>query len=446
MRLSLHRRLLLILSASMALAWLATAFFTYYDSRQEINAMLDEGMVQSAELLVALTDRLPPEEWTDVSLEDRSVQVMAYRIIPSGSNKTIASSAMPKLLQSRWHEGFSDQTVDNEKWRVYRVGNRVDGKVEIAQRYHFRDQMAENIAAHIIHPVWLAVPLLAVLIWLSVRWGLSPLQTVTKNLQHRAAANLEPLASDTAPKEVLPLIAALNKLFERIQQSLEKERRFTDDAAHELRTPLAAIKTHAEVALKADHERERNKALKRLVEGTERAIRMVHQLLIMARLDHENISLARTSLNVNALLIKTIIEETPGAMERNIDLGISDETNTEATIWGNADLLKIMMGNLISNAVRHSRNGDKVTATVKQRGNRVMVEITDTGPGIPPKLLPRVFDRFYRIEGSKEQGSGLGLSIVSRIAEIHDAEITLRNNLGNNGLTATITFTRAGDT
>ncbi|OEJ67724.1 sensor histidine kinase [Magnetovibrio blakemorei] len=228
--------------------------------------------------------------------------------------------------------------------------------------------------------------------------------------------------------------------------SLHRRLLVTGDAAHELRTPLAAIKTHAEVALQAGHERERHKALKHLVEGTEQAIRIVHQLLIMARLDYENISLTRTSLNVNTLLIKTIIEETPGAMERKIDLGISDETNTEATIWGNAELLKIMMGNLISNAVRHSRDGDKVTASVKRQGDVVMVEITDTGPGIPPEFLSRVFDRFYRIEGSKEQGSGLGLSIVSRIAEIHDAEITLRNNSVNNGLTVTTTFPHAGDT
>jgi len=445
LRLSLHRRLLLILLGSMALAWMATAFFTYLDSRQQINDMLDEGMIQSAELLLALTDRLPPEDWKDVSLENRPGQVMAYRIIPSESHKIIASSNMPDFSQSRWHEGFSDQTSNNEKWRIYRTGNRFDGKIEIAQRYRFRDQMAKNVAIHIIHPIWLAVPLLAILIWFSVRWGLSPLQAVTQNLQHRAATNLEPLASDKAPKEVLPLITALNKLFEQIRQSLEKERQFTDDAAHELRTPLAAIKTHAEIAFQTGDERERNKALKYLVKGTERAIRMVHQLLIMARLDHQSISLAGTSLNVNALLIETVIEETPRAMSKNIDLGISEETNAEATIWGNADLLKVMIGNLISNAVRYGRNGDKVTASVKRQGNVITVEITDTGPGIPPELLPRIFDRFYRIEGSQEQGSGLGLSIVSRIAEIHDAEITLTNNSENDGLTATVIFPHSGN-
>jgi len=221
---------------------------------------------------------------------------------------------------------------------------------------------------------------------------------------------------------------------------MEKERQFTDDAAHELRTPLAAIKTHADVALQASSEEERIRAVQSLVEGADRAIRLVHQLLILARLDHQTTLADQTSVNLNDCLIDTVIEEMPNASTKNIDLGISGKTDGTATVEGNGDLLRILIGNIVSNAIRYTAPEGTVTVAVHQEATATVLEVNDSGPGIPEESFSRVFDRFYRVEGSSEQGCGLGLSIASRVAEIHGAHIQLENAFPTGGLRARVIF------
>jgi len=437
---SLHRRLLIILSVSVVAAWLATAFFTYWDTKRQINTMLDEGMVQSANLILSLLDHLPPEDWKNIILKRRPDQMVAYRFGGSETQEEAASPDMPDHLERRRNDGFSSFTNRAEKWRLYKAVNDRGSWVEIAQRQKVRDQMAENVATHIIHPVWLAVPLLAAMIWLSIRWGLTPLQTVARYVGSREASNLQPIKSDDAPSEIRPLITALNQLFQRIDRSMEKERQFTDDAAHELRTPLAAIKTHADVALQASSKEERIRAVQSLVEGADRAIRLVHQLLILARLDHQTTMADQTSVNLNDCLIDSVIEEMPNATTKNIDLGISGKTDGTATVEGNGDLLRILIGNIVSNAIRYTAPEGTVTVAVHLEATATVLEVNDSGPGIPEESFSRVFDRFYRVEGSSEQGCGLGLSIASRVAEIHGAHIQLENASPTGGLQARVIF------
>ncbi|MCW9035415.1 MAG: ATP-binding protein [Rhodospirillales bacterium] len=296
------------------------------------------------------------------------------------------------------------------------------------------------MATHILHPVWFAVPLLAVLIWLSVRWGLIPLQKAAENVEKRSANNLEPLNSHEAPLEIRPLLNALNSLFARIGVLLGRERQFTSDAAHELRTPLAAIKTHSQVARQARDPGERSQALDNVIQGTDRAIRLVEQLLVLARLDHQSLSATQEPVNLTEIVVKEVINQTPTATVKQVDLGVSEEADEKATITGNPDLLDILIRNLLDNAVRYTPEGGKVNASVRQRDNHVFLQIADSGLGIPAERRQRVFDRFYRIEGSAEQGCGLGLSIVSRIAEIYGASIKLTDGLGTSGLTVTVTF------
>lgn len=440
---SLRRRLLVILCGSVVTAWFATAFFSYLDTRRQIDEMLDTSLIQSADLLIVLLGRLPPGEFGETSppeLGTGKEQVIAYRVWTGDGNPGIGSPGMPMFLPDARQPGFGDRKSDNEQWRVYGARTESGLFVEVAQRHEFRTTFAENVATHIMHPLWFAVPLLAILIWFSVRWGLAPLQTVAENVERRSAGNLEPLNPQEAPLEIRPLLDALNNLFARIGVLLERERRFTADAAHELRTPLAAIKTHAQVARRARDAGERGQAIESVSQGTDRAIRLVEQLLVLARLDHQSMSAARESVNLTEIVVKGVMDETPRAAAKHVDLGVSGGTDKQAIVTGNADLLKILIRNLLDNAVRYTPEGGKVNASVRLRDGRVVLQIADSGPGIPPERRERVFDRFYRIEGSAQQGCGLGLSIVSRIAEIYNASIVLADGLDAGGLAVTVTF------
>lgn len=440
---SLRRRLLVILCGSVVAAWLATAFFSYLDTKRQIDEMLDTSLIQSADLLLLLLDRLPPGEFdgsSPLELGTGKEQMVAYRVWTSDRRPGIRFPGVPMLSPDTWKPGFSDRVGDQEQWRVYRAKNESGFFIEVTQRHEFRTTFAESVATHIMHPVWLAVPLLAILIWFSVRWGLAPLQTIAENVERRSASNLEPLNPDEAPLEIRPVLDALNRLFERIGALLERERRFTADAAHELRTPLAAIKTHAQVARQARDAGECRQAIESVIEGTDRANRLVEQLLILARMDHQSMSAAQERVNLTEIVVNGVIDEAPRATAKRVDLGISEGTDNEAIITGNANLLKILIRNLLDNAVRYTPEGGKVNASVGLRDGRVILQIADSGPGIPPERRERVFDRFYRVEGSAQPGCGLGLSIVSRIAEIHGASINLADGLDAVGLVVTVTF------
>lgn len=440
---SLRRRLLVILCGSVVAAWLATAFFSYLDTKRQIDQMLDTSLTQSADLLLVLLDQLPPSELSGTSpieLGAGKQQMIAYRVWADDGSLEIMSPGMPTFSPDTRQQGFSDRVSKNEQWRAYGIRSEEGFFVEVAQRQEFRATFAENVATHILHPVWIAVPLLSILIWLSVRWGLIPLQTAAENVENRSANNLEPLNPQEAPLEIRPLLNALNKLFARIGALLDRERQFTADAAHELRIPLAAIKTHAQVARQARDAGERKQALESVVQGTDRAIRLVEQLLVLARLDHQSLSATQEPVNLTEVVVKGVIDETPKATAKQVDLGISEGADNKAIITGNFDLLNILIRNLLDNAVRYTPEGGKVNASVRQQGGRVFLQITDSGPGISPERRQRVFDRFYRIEGSAEQGCGLGLSIVSRIAEIYGASINLTDGLETSGLTVTVTF------
>jgi two-component system sensor histidine kinase QseC len=440
---SLRRRLLVFLCGSVVIAWLATAFFTYLDTKRLIDEMLDASLIQSADLLHFLLDRLPSGEFDEISpleLGTAKGQMIAYRVWTRDGSPAIISPGMPILSPDIRLPGFGDRISDNEQWRVYGARTESGLFIEVAQRHQFRTAFAESVATHIMHPVWFAIPLLAILIWLSVRWGLAPLQTVAEIVERRSADNLEPLKPQEAPSEILPLLDSLNSLFARIDALLEKERRFTADAAHELRTPLAAIKTHAQVALQARNAGERGQAIKSVIEGTDRANRLVEQLLILARLDHQSISAIRERVKLVKLVVEGVIDETPKAATKRVDLGMSDRADDEAIITGNPDLLKILIRNLLDNAVRYTPEGGKVNASVRLHEGHIILQVADSGPGIPPERLKHVFDRFYRVEGSTQQGCGLGLSIVSRIAEIYGASINLTDGLDSRGLTVTVTF------
>ncbi len=252
-----------------------------------------------------------------------------------------------------------------------------------------------------------------------------------------------PVDAAGAPTEARPLVDALNALFRRVAASVENERRFTADAAHELRTPLAAIQTHAEVALASHDDAERKQALTHVTEGTARASRLVAQLLMLARLDARATLAASSAVNLSELAARHVADAAPFATEKDVNLGLAEDSQPAVMVRGDAELLGVLIRNLVDNAVRYTPNGGRVDVSVRSEADRALLTVTDTGRGIPREERARVLERFYRGRGPSEDGSGLGLSIVARIAELHGAELTLEDGPENSGLSVRIALSRA---
>lgn len=436
---SLRRRLVLSLCGGMVTAWLATAYFTYFDTRSLIDEVTDEHLQQSAEVILGLLGRLPPDALsTDLMGDLKPDQRLSYRILTPTAWSHGSGDINPSV--GEWHAGFNDIIDKGEGWRVYGASNHAGTRVEVAVRQDVRASFAARVAAHILHPVWIAAPLLAVLIWGLVRWGLGPLERLTAGVKQRSPADLSPLSPQSVPTEVLPLVGALNSLFARIAVARERDRRFAADAAHELRTPLAAIRAHAQVASHAKDAAESHQAISDVLIGVDRGTRIVEQLLALARVEHDALGEGAQPVDMAELARETIALMAPRAVARNIDLALEVEPGLDATVRGNADLLAAMLRNLVDNALRYIPEGAWVTVRLARGEGALLLRVEDSGPGIPSELRARVLHRFFRASGSTMPGSGLGLSIVAAIVESHHGSFALAGRADGAGLIANVSL------
>jgi two-component system sensor histidine kinase QseC len=443
MKPSLRRRLLFLLSGTVLAAWLATAVFTYFDARKEIGEMLDAHLAQSAGLIAAqLEHELDDDRESTVPRQYKHERKIAFQVWDKKGRLLLRSSSAPETrLQSR-SEGYGDAEIDGKRWRIFsRWDESRHYLVQVGERYELRNELAESVASHLLHPLYFALPALALLIWLAVGAGLAPLAGIAREVAQRAPDNLAHLDAGNAPREISPLIAALNALFDRLRTSLEQERRFTADAAHELRTPLAAVKTQAQVALGATGEAERGRALANVVSGTDRAARLVEQLLVLARLDPQTALPPGQRVDLQALAQQGVAELAPAAAGKGVEAGLAP--GETAPVAGDAVLLAVLLRNLLDNAVRYTPPGGEVEVSVKPAAGGVSLAVVDSGPGIPEAERGKVFDRFHRVLGTGEEGSGLGLSIVRRIADLHRATVVLGEGPGGRGLRVEVTFPAA---
>ena len=430
---SLRRRLVLSLCGSMVTAWLVTAYFTYVDTKSLIGEVTDEHLEQSAEMMLGLLGRLPPDALsTDLAGERPPDQRLSYRILPPTDRRDASDDSGSSA--GEWRAGFSDIVDKGVGWRVYGASNDKGIRVEVAVRQEVRASFAARVAAHILHPVWIAAPLLAVLIWGLVRWGLGPLDRLTAGVKQRSPADLSPLSPQSVPTEVMPLVGALNGLFARIAVARERDRRFAADAAHELRTPLAAIRAHAQVASHAKDAAESRQAISDVLVGVDRGTRIVEQLLALARVEHDAMGEGARAVDMAELARETIALMVPRAVARNIDLALEVETGLDAKVRGNPDLLAAMLRNLVDNALRYSPEGAWVTVRLERGERALLLHVEDSGPGIPSELRARVLHRFFRASGSTTPGSGLGLSIVAAIVESHHGSLALSERAEGAGL------------
>lgn len=301
---------------------------------------------------------------------------------------------------------------------------------------HLRKELAEHFLEALLKPLLYGLPLLGGWIWFATWRGLKPLDELAAELGKRAPEHLDPVAPVAAPREIRPLLDALNALFGRVGLALDNERRFTADAAHELRTPLAAIAAQAQVAARARDVVERDHALTQLSASARRASHLVEQLLTLARLDPAA-GLAMSELRLDTLAAEVCADHGARAVEKNIALEL--DAPAPVAVIGNDAMLRVLLRNLIDNAVRYTPVGGKVGVGVTAQ----QLTVCDSGPGIPAAQRADALRRLHRLAGQDIEGSGLGLSIVARIAELHRARLELADGHGQSGLSVRVRFPRS---
>ncbi len=303
---------------------------------------------------------------------------------------------------------------------------------------HAREEIVEALGESLVWPLATALPALALAIWIGVGTGLRPLRELRAQLARRCAADLAPLDSASAPQEIEPLVSELNRLFGRIEEALARERRLTADAAHELRTPLAVLSTQAQVARLAVDDATRNEALDAMVSGAERAARLIEQMLTLARLEAGQTGAAAERVDLREVVRAAMAEAATRALAKSIDIGLAE--GAPVGVDGYAGLLAVLARNLLDNAVRYTQPGGRVEVAVRPEGAAAVLEVRDNGPGVPAQELAHLGERFHRLAGQTETGSGLGLSIVLRIAELHRGSVRFAAAPGGRGLAVTVSL------
>jgi two-component system, OmpR family, sensor histidine kinase TctE len=302
-----------------------------------------------------------------------------------------------------------------------RLANAPPVLVQVAETLDARTQLANEIIKGVIVPQFIVLPVAVLLVWLALTRGLAPLTALQARIRRRRPEDRSPIDARGAPEEIAPLVESFNDLLARLSASMQVQKRFIADAAHQMKTPLAGLRTQSELALRLTDPQELRRSLRQIAASTERATRLINQLLALARAEHRGAEApALESVDLAALTREVVRDWVPQAIERHIDLGV-DGAAGAAQVIGAPLMLREMIGNLIDNALRYTPRGGSVTARVLREGEAVVLEVEDTGPGIAEAERARVFDRFYRVLGGDAEGSGLGLAIVREIAEQHDA-------------------------
>lgn len=442
---SLKKRLLVQALTTVAAVWIVAATIVYFDAREEFDEVLDAHLAQEAALLAAqATHELDELDTDHAPLLHKYARRLAFQVWEGGTLLRLHSVNAPPHRLSDKEKGFSDSVIGGKRWRVFSAWDESgDFLVQMAERADLRDKLAQHIVWNLLKPLLFALPVLALLLWVAIVRGLLPLGRLATEVERRDAETLTPLDTAAAPREVLPLIERLNRLFVRIDSTFQRERRFTADAAHELRTPMAGIKAQVQVARAATGETERIHALDNAIHGCDRATHLIEQLLTLARIDALGEAETQPCL-LRELAAEQIAAIAPSALRRGVQIELAE---AEAVpIRGNPELLRVLLRNLVDNAVRHTPAGSRVRVSAAQENGQVSLLVCDDGPGLPPQEMARLSERFYRPAESLGEGSGLGLSIVSRIAEMHDATLNFSNGEKGRGLCVSVTFRQAGET
>ncbi|MBS1190516.1 MAG: two-component sensor histidine kinase [Rhodocyclaceae bacterium] len=425
---SIRRNLLLALLATMAAAMALGAWATYMTAREEANALFDYHLQQIA---LSLRD----QTFQGGAAGDESLDFVIR--VWDREGLTIYYSRPHQWLPDLARLGYSTEETPEGEWRIFAVQYH-DRTIAVAQPLEVRSRLAADAALRTLTPFLVLLPLLGLLTWMLVDQGLRPLNRLARSVATRTPDALEPLGEDPVPEEARPLVHALNGLLARLKGALEAQRAFIADAAHELRTPLTALQLQVQLVERAQGEAERAGALAELKRGLQRTIHTVQQLLTLARQEPGAAEHPLAPVRLADLARQVVADLSPLAEAKAIDLGVT-RADDDASVAGDGEALRILLANLVGNAVRYTPAGGRVDVAAGRDGGRSHLEVCDNGPGIPSADRERVFDRFYRRGGEEESGSGLGLAIVRAIADRHGAQVALGDGM-DGGLRVRVEF------
>ncbi|RQO36353.1 two-component sensor histidine kinase [Herminiimonas sp. KBW02] len=431
---SIRRKLLMYLFGGMISATLLAGFATYVQVRHEMNEMFDYQLQQIAtafptELSVSHTLQVGDDSEDEVMLQ------IWYK-----DNQLLFTSAPTIQLRRVNTIGFSKTRLNQQNWRVY---SQLDqGRfIQVSQPTAIRNRMAASMALRSLIPFVVLIPLLGLLIWIVVGRALQPIGRLAASINQRTPETLESISDGVYPPELQPMLLALNGLLARLEQARTTQRAFVSDAAHELRTPLAALKLQLQLVERDNQDPELQPGLGKLHQRLNRASHLVQQLLTLARHEGRLPDRRYQKVNLQLLVAGVVSDLAPQAEHKHVDLGViaaADGSDHAIYAYGDVENLRILLGNLVDNAVRYTPAYGRVDVSVSSADGYALLQVSDNGPGIPAADRERVFDRFYRREGSGVSGSGLGLFIARTIAAQHDATIELGNPDDGQGLLATL--------
>ena len=436
---SIKTRLLAAITIALTLATLCAAAAIYFSVENEINRLLDNSLRQVALAYQNVRSQDILRIRRDFFAQDESMVVQI--IDPNTGAKALSRSMDPLPIADQI--GFSNVKIGDEIWRLYTTQNSYGQIIEVAQPTFVRSEIALQSAKSVLLPLFFMLVLIALVCQIIIGQGFRALGRTASAIGRRSPSSLTPLSLKGLPAEIEPLVSSLNNLLEQLSDSLKAQKRFASDAAHELRTPLTALTLQIQLAERAKTEEARQKAFGRLKDGIKRATRLVTQLLTMARLDPDNRSQPLLPLDLTALAHSVCDELAPLAAQKNIELKAASDK--PAVAIANEDALRLLMNNLCDNAMRYTPADGHIEIRTYIRASKAFIEVCDDGPGVPETERERIFERFYRAEGTKTiPGTGLGLAIVRRVAELHGGTPSLDAGLNGKGVCFRISFPVAG--
>jgi two-component system sensor histidine kinase QseC len=446
---SIRRRLFIIALALLIILWISATNLVFKTIHHEVNEMFDAHLMQDAKVLINFPWHAVVQQNFHFKLSPPSALMRAHEayhhyeksiafIVRTNNGSFIAQTEQVPLFPIFLTGSLQTYQDHETSWRVFTlIKNGLI--VQTAEPLSIRDAIVWESLEDLWYVALLTLPLSALVIWLTVAYSFKPLQRLIWEVQQRHADQLQPLDSYCAPQEIQPFVSALNSLFSRLERTLINERRFTADAAHELRTPLAGLKTQAEVAYNAQDQKQQHHALKQLLTGIDQAHRLVTQLLTLARIDVQ-VQLVKQPLDIEHVLQEVVGDLLSEALGKEIDLGVENAVGA-CLIQGHRDSLYLLLRNLIDNAIRYTHKGGYVTIYIQNCVKGLCLCVEDNGVGIDEHLREQVFERFHRGQHSQIQGSGLGLSIVKRIIELHGWSLSLNTASTGQGLAVWIMMT-----
>ncbi len=437
---SIRRRLLIVTLSVFSLGWVATTIVSYIDSRRDTEHLLDAQLEQVARIVMTMSEHELEEEliargddtantlemYDRSGIRDQFGLRLAFQVWINGERLALRSKNSPAVPLSNLANGFNSTVVNYEPWRVYSITEpRTLITVYVGEHDSIREDLIASAAIRAIAPLLIVAPIIGLLTWWGVGRALRPLHAVAGTVARRNPRDLSPISDSSIPEETQPVVQSVNRLLAQLSTAFEGAKRFTADAAHELRTPLAGIAAQTEVALLTTDESVRSGALSSIKTATKKMSRLVQQLLTLARWDANLANVQRVPLMLN-VLAEEIVRELEGAATSG-NVRLSCEVISEPVMFGDETSVQMIIRNIVDNAIRYTPAGGTVRIEIDSTPEHAVLRVVDTGPGLSAEDRDRIFQRFYRGGRHDTTGSGLGLSIVRQCVDLHGGTIDIES-------------------